>query len=143
MTSSLFSDSLEKTIYLIKDECHIATNNLDEMQNYFSKIINFSATPKLSRKQTPDVEITNAEAQNAKIIKTVKIGSKEDTLSNALDKFEEIKAQYTNLLGVNPSHHQYLWVKSGNKSASNGRGIFTLPQRSMTISIMLSRFLKP
>ena len=31
-----------KTFYLIKDECHIATNNLDNLsKTYFSKIINF------------------------------------------------------------------------------------------------------
>ena len=102
MTSTLFSGAMGKTIYLIKDECHIATNNLDELQNYFSTVINFSATPKLSRKQTPDVEITNAEAQSAKIIKTVEIGDEEASLSDALDKFEEVKTQYRDLLGVNP-----------------------------------------
>ena len=45
MTSTLFETSKGKTIYLIKDECHIATNNLDELQAFFSKMINFSATP--------------------------------------------------------------------------------------------------
>ncbi len=102
MTSPLVAESHQKTIYLIKDECHILTSNLDELQEYFSKIINFSATPKLSRKQNPDVEITNLEAENAKIIKTIVQGSDEDTLDDALTKFEQIKADYTNLLGVNP-----------------------------------------
>ena len=53
----------EKKVYLIKDECHIATNNLDDLSvEYFEKIYNISATPKLSRGQQPDVEITNEEA---------------------------------------------------------------------------------
>lgn len=102
MTDTLFPDSKGKTIYLIKDECHIATNNLDELQNYFVKIINFSATPKLSRRQTPDVEITNLEAEDAKIIKKIEQGSDEDTLGDALNKYEETKKDYTNLLRVNP-----------------------------------------
>ena len=63
-----------KSIIWIKDECHIATNNLDELKEYFSKIINFSATPKLSRKQHPDVEITTEEAQNVNLIKRIEKG---------------------------------------------------------------------
>ena len=57
-----------KFIYVIKDECHIATSNLDELSAYFSVVINFSATPKLSRKQLPDVEILNSDAEDAKLI---------------------------------------------------------------------------
>ena len=87
---------------MIKDECHIATSNLDELKDCFSVVINFSATPKLSRSQTPDVEITNEEAESAKLIKTVEQGSETDTLENALDKFEKVKGEYTNLLSVNP-----------------------------------------
>ena len=102
MTSTLFETSKGKTIYLIKDECHIATSNLDELQNLFSKIINFSATPKLSRRQNPDVEITNEEAESAKIIKKVEKGDEEDKLEDALNKLEEIKTDYINLLNVNP-----------------------------------------
>ena len=102
MTSPIFSKSQQKTIYLIKDECHILTSNLDSIQNYFSKIINFSATPNLGRKQNPDVEITNEQAESAKLIKKVEIGNEEDSLESALDKFEQIKANYTNLLSVNP-----------------------------------------
>ena len=50
---------LGKDIYVIKDECHIATSNLDTLKNkFFKKILNFSATPSLKRGQTPDVEIT-------------------------------------------------------------------------------------
>lgn len=102
MTSTLFETSKGKKIYLIKDECHIATSNLDELQNLFSKIINFSATPKLSRRQNPDVEITNEEAESAKIIKEVKEGDENATLEDALKKLEEIKTEYINLLNVNP-----------------------------------------
>ena len=102
MTSTLFETSKGKKIYLIKDECHIATSNLDELQNLFSKIINFSATPKLGRRQNPDVEITNEEAEGAKIIKKVEEGDKNATLADALNKLEEIKTEYINLLNVNP-----------------------------------------
>lgn len=91
-----------KTIYVIKDECHIATSNLDELMNYFTVVINFSATPKLSRRQIPDVEITNTSAEEAKLIKHVDFQSETDSLDVALDKFEEIKVDYTNKLQVNP-----------------------------------------
>lgn len=102
ITENLFCDNFQKTIYLIKDECHIATTNLDELNFYFTKIINFSATPKLSRLQNPDVEITNLEAESTKLIKSVEIGDEEDSLENALEKFEEIKKNYINELKVNP-----------------------------------------
>lgn len=91
-----------KSIYVIKDECHIATSNLDELSAYFSVVINFSATPKLSRKQLPDVEILNSEAEQAKLIKQVEFQPEDDTLDVALDKFETIKVDYTNKLQVNP-----------------------------------------
>lgn len=93
----------EKKIILIKDECHIATNNLDSIsEKYFYKIINFSATPNLRRGQHPDVEITDEEAVNCKLIKHVELGGEEETVADALNKFEEIKDEYINLLGVNP-----------------------------------------
>ena len=88
---------------MIKDECHVATNNLDTLSNnYFSKTLNFSATPKLSRRQIPDVEITDEEAVNAKLIKYVELGEDEEDVGVAINKFEEIKEQYRDLLGVNP-----------------------------------------
>lgn len=102
LTSPIVAETERKTIYLIKDECHILTSNLDELENYFSKIINFSATPKLSRNQNSDVEITNLDAENAKIIKKIERGDDDEKLEDALNKFEQIKADYTNLLGVNP-----------------------------------------
>jgi len=91
-----------RTIILIKDECHIATNNLDNLSDYFEKIINFSATPKLARGQHPDVEIKNEDAENAKLIKTISWGEETNTVSDAIAKFEEVKEDYRNLLGVNP-----------------------------------------
>ena len=102
MTMNEWFGGKEKRIYLIKDECHVATNNLDTLSaSYFDKVLNFSATPKLSRRQVPDVEITDTEAVNAKLIKHVEL-SDDDDISVAINKFEEIKEQYRNLLGVNP-----------------------------------------
>ncbi|MBP5306855.1 MAG: DEAD/DEAH box helicase family protein [Paludibacteraceae bacterium] len=91
-----------KSVFVIKDECHIATSNLDELSHYFSVVINYSATPKLSRRQLPDVEISNTAAEEAKLIKQVAFQQDTDSLDTALDKFEEIKADYTNKLRVNP-----------------------------------------
>lgn len=95
---------LEKQVYLIKDECHIATNNLDNLsKKFFSKIYNFSATPKLSRGQRPDVEISNEDAVNAKLIKDVElIDDPNAKVSEAINKFKEIKDDYRNKLVVNP-----------------------------------------
>ena len=92
-----------KKVYLIKDECHIATNNLDNLsQSFFEKIINMSATPNLRRGQNPDVEITEEDAVKTKLIKHVELGNEEDTVADAICKFETIKDDYRNLLGVNP-----------------------------------------
>lgn len=103
LTYNTFFGGLEKRIILIKDECHIATNNLDSISDtYFDKVINFSATPNLRRGQNPDVEITDDEAVNASLIKRVELGDEEDTIGDALNKFEEVKHEYRNLLGVNP-----------------------------------------
>lgn len=103
ITANLYGSGINKQIYVIKDECHQATNNLDELADlYFSKIINISATPKLSRGQNPDVEITEDQAINAKLIKKVELCEEEVDISVAIDKFEEVKKQYRNLLGVNP-----------------------------------------
>lgn len=91
-----------KRIYLIKDECHQATNNLDEISpKFFTKTFNFSATPNLKRGQMPDVQITDDEAVQAKLIKRVEFGDDADTVEQAICKFEEIKQQYLSL-DVNP-----------------------------------------
>ena len=104
MTSGKMFGGQEKKVYLIKDECHIATSNLDSLsEKFFSKIYNFSATPKLSRGQHPDVEIKNDEAVNAKLIKDIEIIDDQNiTVARAIEKFEEVKKDYRNLLGVNP-----------------------------------------
>ena len=103
LTLNEFLGGQEKKVYLIKDECHQATNNLDNLsKDYFEKTINFSATPNLRRGQTPDVEITEDEAINAKLIKYVEWGQDDEGLEVAINKFEEIKGKYRDLLGVNP-----------------------------------------
>lgn len=103
VTGGRLLDGLEKKIVLIKDECHIATNNLDNIpENYISRIIDVSATPKLSRGQYPDVELSNEEAMQAKLIKTVEWGEDDAKLDDAIAKFESVKEEYRNLLGVNP-----------------------------------------
>ena len=92
-----------KKFILIKDECHIATKNLDSIADYyFEKTVNFSATPKLARGQYPDVEIKNDEAQNVRLIKTISWGNESDTVADAIAKFQEVKEDYRNYLGVNP-----------------------------------------
>lgn len=98
MTCDLFGKGLNKKIYLIKDECHQATNNLDEIsEEFFIKVINFSATPNLGRGQLPDVQITESEAIEAALIKNVIFGSLDDSLENAINKFKQIKEQYLSL----------------------------------------------
>jgi len=91
-----------KRIIVIKDECHIATNNLDDLAlEFFHKTINFSATPKLARGQHPDVEIKNEDAENAKLIKMIEWGAETDNVADAIKKLCEIKENYRDL-GVNP-----------------------------------------
>lgn len=104
MTNGDFAMGQGKKIYLIKDECHQATNNLDEISpRFFARTFNFSATPKLSRGQNPDVQISDEEAVGAKLIKRVDLIEDSDaTVDDAIDKFLEIKAQYSRLLKVQP-----------------------------------------
>ena len=102
ITANLFGNGRNKKIWVIKDECHQATKNLDGLDKCFDKIINFSATPNLKRGQTPDVEISDEAAMNAKLIKHIEWGAEEDTVETAICKFEEIREKYVNLLGVNP-----------------------------------------
>ncbi|MCC7522329.1 DEAD/DEAH box helicase family protein [Candidatus Uhrbacteria bacterium] len=104
MTSGQMLGGKERKVYLIKDECHIATNNLDNLsQKFFTKIYNYSATPKLSRGQHPDVEIKNDDAVNAKLIKDIElIDDQNISVADPIEKFAEVKKDYRNLLGVNP-----------------------------------------
>ena len=110
-TITAIKDGYRKYIYLIKDECHQATNNLDDIAPaFFEKVINFSATPKLSRGQIPDVEISDEAATNAKLIKNVVMDDENELPERekghhpetALRKLMEIKKNYRNLLSVNP-----------------------------------------
>ena len=106
MTAALYGEN--KTLYLIKDECHIATSNLDLSLDFFTKTFYFSATPKLSRGQYPDVCIKDEDAENAKLIKSIEWGEEtegkdlEEELKIAISKYKEIKDDYINKLGVNP-----------------------------------------
>jgi type III restriction enzyme len=97
-----------KEIYLIRDESHVATNNLDSLNEYFKKIINFSATPKFEA----DVEISDQEAIDSKLVKKIADESnvkdeiysvnQNDTIEDAIDKFIKIKEDYINKLKINP-----------------------------------------
>lgn len=103
ITVNLFGKGLNKKIYVIKDECHQATNNLDTLaSSFFEKIINFSATPNLKRGQNPDVQITDEDAVKVNLIKRIELGGLDDSVEDAILKFEEIKKDYRDLLGVNP-----------------------------------------
>lgn len=104
MTNGEFSAGKGKRIYLVRDECHQATNNLDGISDrFFARSFNFSATPKLGRGQIPDVQISDEEAVAAKLIKRVElIEDPSVTVDDAIDKFLDIKTQYNNLLGVHP-----------------------------------------
>ena len=107
---------LNKRIFLIRDECHIATNNLKKLDeqglgdyfggknSVFSKIFNFSATPNLGRGQYPDVEMKEEDAERVKLIKRIVFDDEEhpEGVEIALRKLDEIKPKYNNLLGVNP-----------------------------------------
>ncbi len=116
LTLNRFFGGLNKKIYLIKDECHIATNNLDSLsEKNFEKIFNFSATPNLRRGQNPDVEISYDEAVKSHLIKHIEFGNENDTVADAIRKFEEIKVDYRNLLGVNPC----LIIQISNKDKAN------------------------
>lgn len=84
-----------KEIWLVRDESHQATNRLGELSDqYFPRIFNFSATPKLRRGQLPDVEIKDDEAVMAKLIKKITLGHQEDDLEKALRKFVEVQGRY-------------------------------------------------
>ena len=104
MTDGYFKTGLGRKIYLIKDECHVLTSNLDErdIAKFFTRTFNFTATPKLSRGQMPDVMITDEEAEAAHLIKGIKWMPEEESVDEALDKLVEIKSKYNNLLKVNP-----------------------------------------
>lgn len=105
MTSYYFGQGLNKKIYLVRDECHIETKNLNELaKDYQMLTINFSATPNLARGQSPDVEIDEDEAVLANLIKKVvpmDIDGEEEHLDEAIDLLQEIREKYRSM-GVNP-----------------------------------------
>ncbi len=105
-----------KIIIWIKDECHIATSNLDAIApKYFETTINFSATPRLSRGQHPDVEITDEQAERCKLIKSVVWGEDTEGIKDAVKKFKEIKSAYRDILNVNPC----LIIQISNKNKAD------------------------
>lgn len=104
MTERFLQWGMKKRIWLIKDECHVATNNLDkDAEKYFQKIFNFSATPNLRRGQVPDVQITDDEAVEACLIKRVDLNEDATVpVDVAIDKLLEIRPKYSNLLATHP-----------------------------------------
>ena len=91
---------------LIKDESHIATKNLDELNDYFYKVINVSATPKTK----PDVLITEFEAIEANLIKNIvfKDGDKTyDSFDNESLQFSELRGALTEFIKVKEKYHKF------------------------------------
>jgi type III restriction enzyme len=100
-----------KKIILIKDECHQAQNNIDAIadNHKFYKKINLSATPQTS-KFNIDVEITENEAIEAKLIKPYQIKGRGNgyqidkyaELNESITIFKELRSQYQTLFNINP-----------------------------------------
>lgn len=127
-----------RELYLIKDECHVATNNLDELKSFFTKIINISATPR----KKPDVEISEQDAVNACLIKRVQYCSYADygdddfsvdslqykELLKALDYLKECKKDYLEKSNINPC----LIIQISNKDL--GEKQFNVIERALGLS---------
>lgn len=127
-----------RVLYLIKDESHVATNNLDELKSFFTKIINISATPK----KKPDVEISEQDAVNACLIKRVQYCSSADygdddfsvdslqykELLKALDYLKECKKDYLEKGNINPC----LIIQISNKDL--GEKQFNVIERALGLS---------
>lgn len=127
-----------RVLYLIKDESHVATNNLDELKPFFTKIINISATPK----KKPDVEISEQDAVNACLIKRVQYCSSSDygdddfsvdslqykELLKALDYLKECKKDYLEKSNINPC----LIIQISNKDL--GEKQFNVIERALGLS---------
>lgn len=127
-----------RELYLIKDECHVATNNLDELKSLFTKIINISATPR----KKPDVEISEQDAVNACLIKRVQYCSSADygdddfsvdslqykELLKALDYLKECKKDYLEKSNINPC----LIIQISNKDL--GEKQFNVIERALGLS---------
>lgn len=116
MTESYFGKGLNKRIWLIKDEAHQATNNLDLYSRFFVKTINFSATPNLKRKQAPDVQITDDDAVKACLIKQLEVCDDYPVpVEAAIDKLLAIRSDYIRLLNTNPC----LIIQISNENKAN------------------------
>lgn len=103
LTGGPLTGGLGKRIFLIKDECHVATTNLDELSSrYCQKTINFSATPALKRGQIPDVQVREEDAVNAHLIKRVEWQKETETVEDALKLYTSLKGEYIEKLQVNP-----------------------------------------
>ncbi|MCR5429642.1 MAG: DEAD/DEAH box helicase family protein [Eubacterium sp.] len=104
LTNDKVVSGLGKHIYLIKDEGHQATKNIDRISDkYFDKIYSFSATPKLKKGQSPDVEIKDVDAVNSKLIKKVLWGDDDESLETAVKKYkDEIQPYYNEHFDMNP-----------------------------------------
>ena len=127
-----------RELYLIKYECHVATNNLDELKSFFTKIINISATPR----KKPDVEISEQDAVNACLIKCVQYCSSADygdddfsvdslqykELLKALDYLKECKKDYLEKSNINPC----LIIQISNKDL--GEKQFNVIERALGLS---------
>ena len=127
-----------RVLYLIKDESHVATNNLDELKSFFTKIINISATPK----KKPDVEISEQDAVNACLIKRVQYCSSADygdddfsvdslqykELLKALDYLKECKKDYLEKSNIIPC----LIIQISNKDL--GEKQFNVIERALGLS---------
>lgn len=127
-----------RELYLIKDECHVATNNLDELKSFFTKIINISATPR----KKPDVEISEQDAVNACLIKRVQYCSSADygdddfsvdslqykEVLKALDYLKECKKDYLEKSNINPC----LIIQISNKDL--GEKQFNVIERALGLS---------
>lgn len=86
-----------KKIIWLKDECHIASNNLDYLKYYFDKVLNLSATPNSKF----DVEISELDAINNKLIKDVEF-HEEELEDFGIQKFLKIRNEYKKYLNINP-----------------------------------------
>lgn len=86
-----------KKIIWLKDECHIASNNLDYLKYYFDKVLNLSATPNSKF----DVEISELDAVNNKLIKDVEF-HEEELEDFGIQKFLKIRNEYKKYLNINP-----------------------------------------
>ncbi|MBQ0105428.1 MAG: DEAD/DEAH box helicase family protein, partial [Armatimonadetes bacterium] len=124
MTNTKKMGGLEKKIYLIKDECHRETKNINELNDFFKKTFNFSATPDLKKGQVPQVEIKESDAVENHLIKQAEYHDDYDfTLENAFDKYLEIKNSYEDCAKNDPHFGEpvnpCLIVQISNKDKGN------------------------